>query len=76
MLGKGLVTQRIEASCSDIFLELPVPQLSIELDEPTAERRKLLAIKLRDGSFDLLDLAHDEKPTIHAQRSGKLPNGH
>ena len=71
MLGECLLTELVEPSGRHVFLELAVPQLSVELEEPPPEGSELLAVQLADGLFDFLDFAHGEEPTIQKRRHGQ-----
>src|SRR6266699_3620350 len=54
----GLVCKGVQMSGGNILLELLVPRRGVELGKPVAESQKLLAGKLADGGFDLVNGAH------------------
>lgn len=68
IFSERLVAKVVEVSRRHIVLELPVPQLGVELEKPTPERSELLTIQLADGSFEFLDLAHGHEPTTRQER--------
>ena len=61
MLGEGLVDRPGQSPGSVISLDLPIPQLGIELDEPLPELPKLRGGQLTHGALEIGDIAHGFK---------------
>jgi len=57
-IAQGFIRQRVESTHRDIFLNLAVPQVTVELGEPPPKFVELLGGKLTNGTLDLLDFAH------------------
>lgn len=55
---QSFVGKFVEPSGSNIRFELLVPGFRVEIREPRAKTRKLLARKLANGRFDLFNAAH------------------
>jgi hypothetical protein len=58
---QGLVCQGIEPAGGNIFFDLPVTSLGVQLGKPSPKSREVLERKLADSILDLLKSAHAGK---------------
>ena len=60
-LFEGFIREAIEAAGGNVLLELAIPQLLIELDEPVAEGDQVFARQLPYRPFEIVHGTHTIK---------------
>src|SRR5438132_838968 len=77
VLSERSLGELVEPSGGDILFQLPIPMRSIELCEPATELFKVGRGKSFDGTFDLLEFAHDrtlvDRGILRAASELRLP---